>query len=150
MSENLERARVRVRELIQNGEGLRKLGEMFRAQGGDPRVVEDTSLLPQAPIIEPVPSPSSGFVTGIHAQQIGFAGTALGAGRKRKGDPIDPAVGIIMEHRVGDAVEAGQPLAVVHARDRQTLAEARQILLDSIAIGPDRPAPRKLIEEIVE
>jgi len=150
VSEDLDRARTRVRELIQNGEGLRKLGEMFQAQGGDPRVVEDTSLLPQAPIIEPVPSPSSGFVTGIHAQQIGFAGTALGAGRKRKGDPIDPAVGIIMEHRVGDAVEAGQPLAVVHARDRQTLAEARQILLESIAIGPDRPAPRKLIEEIVE
>ncbi len=150
VSKDLEQARIRVRELIQNGEGLRKLGEMFQAQGGDPRVVEDTSLLPQAPILEAIPSPSSGFVTGIHAQQIGFAGTALGAGRKRKGDPIDPAVGIVMEHRVGDAVEAGQPLAIVHARDRQTFEEARELLLGAIAIGPDQPEPRKLIEEIVE
>ncbi len=150
VSANLDAARTRVRELIQNGQGLRKLGEMFHAQGGDPRVVDDPSLLPQAPLIEPVVAPRSGFVTGIHAQQIGFAGTVLGAGRKRKGDPIDPAVGIIMEHRVGDTLEAGQPLAMLHARDRATLEEAREMILSAIEVGPERPAERKLIEEIVE
>ena len=150
LSSDMAGARARIRELIQNGQGLRKLGEMFQAQGGDARVVDDLSLLPQAPLVEPVLAQKSGFVTGIHAQQIGFAGTVLGAGRQKKGDPIDPAVGIIMEHRVGDAIEAGQPLAMLHARDHATLAEARQMILSSIAIGSERPAERRLIEEIVE
>lgn len=150
LAADLEASRARVRELLASGAGLRKLGEMFEAQGGDPRVVDDLSLLPAAPIQEPFPAPCSGYVTGIHAQQIGFAGTALGAGRKRKGDPIDPAVGLVMAHRVGDRVEAGQPLAVFHARDRETLAEAREILSGAITLGPEKPEARKLIEEVVE
>lgn len=147
---DLDQSRARVRELLRNGDGLRKLGEMFSAQGGDGGVVHDLKLLPTAPIQKPFLAHTSGYVTGIHAQQIGFAGTALGAGRKKKGDPIDPAVGIVMERRVGDHVEAGQALAILHARDEKTLHEAQRILEHSIVLGPERPPERKLIEEIVE
>lgn len=146
----LEDARWKIRELLKNGSGLRKLAEMFEAQGGDPRVVDDIGLLPTAPLQEPFVSTLSGYVTGIHAQQIGFAATALGAGRKKKGDPIDPAVGIIMQKRVGDPVEAGEPLAILHAADRTTLAEAKRILTNALVVGPHKPEERRLIEEVIE
>lgn len=147
---DLDSSRKKIRELLVSGAGLRKLGEMFSAQGGNGEVVNDLSLLPQAKYTEPVLAPASGYVTSIHAQKIGFAATALGAGRKRKGDPIDPAVGITMEHRVGSPIEAGQPLALLHVNDRNTIEEARELILSSITIGSEKVEPRKLIEEIVE
>ena len=146
----LDQARERVRELLVSGAGLRKLAEMFAAQGGDARVTEDLSLLPQASIIEPVLAPESGYVTSIHAQKIGFAATALGAGRQRKEDPIDPAVGLEMTHRVGSKIEKGQPLAILHANKPETIAPARELILSSITIGPERVEPHKLIEEVIE
>lgn len=146
----LDQARERVRELLASGAGLRKLAEMFAAQGGDARVTEDLSLLPQASIIEPVLAPESGYVTSIHAQKIGFAATALGAGRQRKEDPIDPAVGLEMTHRVGSKIEKGQPLAILHANKPETIAPARELILSSITIGPERVEPHKLIEEVIE
>ena len=146
----LDQARERVRELLVSGAGLRKMAEMFAAQDGDARVTEDLSLLPQASIIEPVLAPESGYVTSIHAQKIGFAATALGAGRQRKEDPIDPAVGLEMTHRVGSKIEKGQPLAILHANKPETIAPARELILSSITIGPERVEPHKLIEEVIE
>lgn len=147
---DLDSSRRRVRELLESGAGLKKLGEMFAAQGGNPKVVEDMSLLPTASSIVAVPAPRSGYVTGIHAQNIGFAATSLGAGRKKKDDPIDPAVGIVMEHRVGDPISAGEPLAYMHVNQGSAVAEAKALILNSIQIGPDKVEPRKLIEEVVE
>lgn len=147
---DLDSSRKKIRELLVSGAGLRKLGEMFAAQGGNGEVVNDVKLLPQAAIIEPIPAPRSGYVTSIHAQKIGFASTALGAGRMRKEDPIDPAVGIEMGRRVGDRIEKGEPLAILHANKPETIAEAKELILSSIVIGDEKVAPRKLIEEVVE
>lgn len=147
---DLDSSRRKIRELLVSGAGLRKLGEMFAAQGGNGEVVNDVKLLPQASIIEPIPAPRSGYVTSIHAQKIGFASTALGAGRMRKEDPIDPAVGIEMSRRVGDRIEKGEPLAILHANKPETIAEAKELILSSIVIGDEKVAPRKLIEEVVE
>lgn len=147
---DLDSSRQKIRELLVSGAGLRKLGEMFSAQGGNGEVVNDLSLLPQASIIEPVLAPRSGYVTSIHAQKIGFAATALGAGRLRKEDSIDPAVGIEMTHRVGSKIEKGQPLAVLHANKPETIEEAKRFILESIIIGDEEVAPRALIEEVVE
>ena len=148
---DLESSRKRVRELLESGAGLKKLGEMFAAQGGDPRVCDDVNLLPQAPLKIEVPAPTSGYVTSIHAANIGLASTELGAGRKKKSDPVDPAVGIAMERRVGDAVKAGEPLAVLYTQDKPAaIAEAKRLILESIKIGPEKVEPRKLIEEVVE
>lgn len=150
ISPDLDSARKKIRELLVSGAGLRKLGEMFAAQGGNGEVVNDLSLLPQAAIIEPVLAPRSGYVTSIHAQKIGFAATALGAGRKKKSDPVDPAVGIEMAHRVGSKIEKGEPLAILHANKPETIAEAKELILGSITIGDEQVAPRKLIEEVIE
>lgn len=147
---DLDSSRKKIRELLVSGAGLRKLGEMFAAQGGNGEVVNDVKLLPQASIIEPIPAPRSGYVTSIHAQKIGFASTALGAGRMRKEDPIDPAVGIEMGRRVGDRIEKGEPLAILHANKPETIKEAKELILSSIVIGDEKVAPRKLIEEVVE
>lgn len=147
----LKSAEAKVRELLVSGAGLRKLQEMFAAQGGDPRVCDDIKYLPAAPMQVPVLAPRSGFVTSIHAQKIGFASTALGAGRMKKSDPIDPAVGIIMERRVGDEIKEGEPLAILHTQDKpEAIAEAKRLILESIVIGDEKVAPRKLIEETVE
>ena len=148
---DLKSSEAKVRELLVSGAGLRKLQEMFAAQGGDPRVCDDIKYLPAAPLQVPVLAPRSGFVTSIHAQKIGFASTALGAGRLKKSDPIDPAVGIIMERRVGDAIKEGEPLAILHTQDKpEAIAEAKRLILESVVIGDEQVAPRKLIEEIVE
>ena len=148
---SLDAARDRVRELLVSGAGLKKLAEMFAAQGGDARVCEDVKYLPQAPLTVAVKAPRSGYVASIHAQKIGMASTALGAGRVKKSDPIDPAVGIIMEHRVGDEVKEGEPLAILHTQDKPAaIEEATRMILESIVIGDEKVASRKLIEEVVE
>lgn len=147
---DMDSSRKRIRELLVSGAGLKKFREMIEAQGGDGRVTEDVKYLPQASIIEPIPAPKTGYVTSIHAQQIGYAATELGAGRKKKGDPIDPAVGIEMKHRVGDKIEAGEPLAVLFANKPETIDEAKKLILGAITIGDEKVEPRRLIEEVIE
>lgn len=125
------------------GEGLERLRAMVAAQGGDPRVCDDPSgVLPAAPVVVDVPAPHAGTVTSVPARAVGELAGALGAGRARKADPIDPAVGIELLVDVGDAVEAGQPLARVHARtdDAATAATARLtdlVLLGDVAHPPE-------------
>ena len=79
------------------------------------RVIDDPRLLPQAPIVEVVRATRPGFILGIDARQVGEASVELGAGRARKGDPIDHAVGFVFHHKVGEQVAAGEPLFTIHA-----------------------------------
>jgi pyrimidine-nucleoside phosphorylase len=111
--------------LRDSGAGARKLAELVEAQGGDARVVDEPDLLAQAPVVLPVTSGDSEarWVEAADARMIGEAALALGAGRRKKGDPVDPAVGIVMRARIGDRVEPDQPVAEVHAR---TESDARQ------------------------
>ncbi|HLA24766.1 MAG TPA: pyrimidine-nucleoside phosphorylase, partial [bacterium] len=106
-----EAARARLAEALERGEALRKFGEMVRAQGGDGSVVEEPDRLPTAPVVEAVVSPAAGFVAAIDAEALGVAAMTLGAGRATKDDTIDPAVGIVLRKKVGDAVRRGEPLA---------------------------------------
>src|SRR5207302_8908765 len=101
---------------LADGRALRKFAELIAAQGGQPRVTEDPSLLPTAPVQRPVPAPTTGFVARADALEIALAGKALGAGRDRKEAAIDLAVGIVLQKKVGDPVAAGAPLAAIHAR----------------------------------
>jgi pyrimidine-nucleoside phosphorylase/thymidine phosphorylase len=145
---DLDRARAAVRAAIADGRGLAKLEEIVRAQGGDPAAVRDPERLPRAPRTYEVPAPASGFVTAIHGEAVGLAGVALGAGRARVEDPVDPAVGIELLRRVGEPVERGQPLCRVHEGER---SEARPAMVARLAqawsIGPAAPAPAPLILE---
>jgi len=107
---------VDLRRLLTDGSALRKLAELIAAQDGDPRVTEDTSRLPVAPVQQPVTARAAGYVARADALEIALAGKALGAGRDAKSAPIDLAVGVVLEKKIGDPVEAGEVLAVIHAR----------------------------------
>ena len=131
-----------LRRLLLGGAALRKFAELIAAQGGDPRVTEAPGLLPGAPVQRPVPAASAGVVAAADALEIALAGKELGAGRERKDAAIDPAVGIVLQKKIGDPVVAGEPLAIIHARtdtdaDRVTGHVAAAFLVaDSAAARP--------------
>ncbi len=110
---------VELRAKLHDGSALRKFAQLVEAQSGDPRVVDDPSRLPAAPVQQPVHAGASGSVAAIDALEIALAGKSLGAGRDRKDAAIDLAVGIVLQKKVGDAVRAGEPLATIHARTEQ-------------------------------
>ena len=98
-------------EKIRSGEGLRKFAEMIAAQGGDPRVTEDTSLLPHAPKRIELRADKDGWLGSIVTSDVGNAAKLLGAGRERKTDELDLSVGLIMKKRVGARLRRGDVFA---------------------------------------
>jgi pyrimidine-nucleoside phosphorylase len=112
------RARTRLETLLSSGEAARRFEQLIEAQGGDPRVVEDPSRLDAAPVVIEVPAPRAGWVARADAREIALTALDLGAGRRVKTDPVDPAVGVVVRARVGDRLESGEPLAAIHARSR--------------------------------
>jgi len=114
-----------VQEAIRSGAALKKLVEIIEAQGGDPRQIEHPELLPSAPVRFMVTAPQSGYIAAIEAEGIGLASMSLGAGRFKKGDPIDHRTGLILQAKVGAHLNAGDPLIEIHARNNAE-AEALQ------------------------
>jgi pyrimidine-nucleoside phosphorylase len=113
-------------EAIENGTAWAKFRQFVAAQGGDVTQLENTDLLPRAPMIASLVAPRAGYVASVDAREIGFAVVDLGGGRCKKSDPVDPAVGVrLSPHaKVGAHVEAGQPLLWVHARSGEGLQHA--------------------------
>jgi pyrimidine-nucleoside phosphorylase len=111
-----EQARAMLKKAIAGGAAARTMERMIEAQGGDPRVVEDTGLLPSASVKVGILAERGGFITGIDPLEIGLAAVAMGAGRTRADQAVDPVVGIELEVARGDAIEAGAPLAHLHVR----------------------------------
>ena len=112
----LAAARARLVACRDSGSALAKLGQIIRAQGGDPRVLDEPGRLPQAPLKTPVLAPSTGYLVGLEALILGQVALALGAGRRRAEEAVDPAVGLVLHHQVGAAVTAGMPLLTLHHR----------------------------------
>lgn len=139
----------RAGQALRDGSGLAKLAEVVAAQGGDARQVEDTARLPQAPVRHALAAPRSGYITGIDAERVGMAAVHLGAGRLKKGDPVDPAVGLVLLAKVGDQLAAGEPLVEVHARSEEQAAAVRDELLGAYAWGDAAPAEAPLILDTV-
>jgi pyrimidine-nucleoside phosphorylase len=148
-ADTLEEGRAMAEKMIANGLGARKFKEMIAAQGGSVRVVEDLSLLPQPGIIRDVPAPGSGCVNKINALAVGRAAMVLGAGRERKEDVIDPAVGLIIRKRVGDKVETGEFLVSIYANDEVKFEKAEKIILDAFDIGEDAPSIQPLVLDTI-
>ena len=136
--------RGRAAEALDSGAALESFRGMVSAQGGDPRVVDDPrGVLPQAPVVRTVTASAPGFLAAVDAEALGRASGDLGAGRKRKGDPIDPAVGIVFRPKVGDAIEVGQEMGTIHARD-ETAADAcaaRVSAALTLSVDPVEPPP---------
>ena len=142
-------AREMAQNAIDSGDGLEFLRKLVAAQGGDVNVIDHPDQLPEAPHKEIMAAPKAGFVHQVHAREIGETAVVLGAGRSKKGDAVDPAVGISAMVKVGDQVEEGQPLFVVHARDESSLAHAQERLKGAIKIENTEHDPLPLFYGLV-
>ncbi|MBZ0278966.1 MAG: pyrimidine-nucleoside phosphorylase, partial [Anaerolineae bacterium] len=129
---------------LANGAALAKFKLMVAGQGGDTTMIDDPSKLPQAAIVEEVTAAQSGYIAQVAADEIGIASSELGAGREKKGDPIDLAVGMKVYVKVGDHVEAGAPLVTVYANDSAKLAACRTRLERAITYSPAPVEPLPL------
>src|SRR5688572_11338692 len=133
--EALETARTRVRQALASGEGLRKFRDVIARQGGDPVVCEDPDRLPRASKTVDVRAESKGYVTRIACAAIGHAAMVLGAGRETVDSAIDPAVGLILHKKAGDAVSEGEPLVTLHVNDPRRLDDATALIRAAIQVG---------------
>jgi pyrimidine-nucleoside phosphorylase len=124
-TDDLENARKMVKEVYRNGEGLEKFRKLVEVQGGDVSYVDQPEKLPKAKLVETVRAFRSGYLKQINAREIGEMSVVLGAGRLMKGQPVNHAVGIVVHHKVGDFVRAGDDLFTIHADDRTKLEEVR-------------------------
>lgn len=121
---NIEENKQKMLRQIQNGEAFKKLKELIQTQGGDVAYIENIELLPKAKYIMPVCATKDGYVKVLNAKCVGEISMHLGAGRVRKEDSIDPAVGIVLKKKVGDKVEKDEVLAYVHANSEKKGQEA--------------------------
>ena len=147
-AENLDEARKMLLEVIENGKALEVFKDFIQAQGGNPAVVDQPELLPQAAFTFEVPSKESGYVSFIEADEVGTAAMLLGAGRATKESEIDLAVGIVLHKKVGDSVEAGESLATIHA-NTENIQQVLEILYKHIEFSAEPVTPPNLIEEII-
>jgi pyrimidine-nucleoside phosphorylase len=137
--------RCRAEAALGDGSALEAYERWIRAQGGDPAL----DVLPSAPVIRPIPAPGAGYVQAIAATEIGEAALRLGAGRARKGDAIDHAVGLVCLAKRGDYVEIGSPLAEVHAATEDAADRAVSEVANAYTIDSDRPDPKPIVLDVI-
>ena len=142
-------ARRQMEVAIGSGKAAETMQRIIEAQGGNPGVVDDPAVLPQASHVELFPAPRRGFVARVEPRAIGRGITALGGGRTRIEDRVDPAVGFVISAKPGDWVEAGEPLATVFASDRSGVESGRATLRAAIIIGDEADPPLPLVSHRV-
>lgn len=140
-------AERRILYAIRSGAAAAKLEAMIAAQHGDPRVVRERDRLPKATVVQAVRTRAAGFVRELDARMVAQAAFALGSGRSRIGDPVDPAVGVLLRKKTGDRVEEGEVLAELHGRNRDELDAAARALASAYAIGDVAPSVAPLVIE---
>lgn len=147
--DTLEEALVAAQASLEDETAFAKFLELVEAQQGDTGVVKNPERLPRAPIIKTVPTPRSGYLQQIHAMEVGLTSVVLGAGRAKKGDPVDHAVGIEILHKVGEKVEEGEPLFILHANSEESFAAAEKRLLAAHTIVDDAIEPLPLFYKTI-
>lgn len=146
---NAEEARSRLAASLENGAALKKLADLVAAQGGRREEVYDPSLLPAAPVVVTLQAGREGFVTGVDPRAIALAAAQLGAGRSRKGDPIDHSVGLVLRAKVGDFLSPGSELVDVHARTREDVHAVQAQVVEAFAFGAERVQCPPLIHDVI-
>lgn len=141
--------RKRGEELIASGKALDKFRQMVELQGGDLRAIDDPKRLPRAEHTMMVCSPRDGYVAALQCEQVGTACVLLGGGRERKEDSVDPAVGIVLHKKAGDAVSAGEGLATIHYNAEARAGRARRLLEESYRIADAPAQKRPLIHRVI-
>jgi pyrimidine-nucleoside phosphorylase len=145
VANDLPAARQQVQRAIASGAGLDRFRQIIEMQGGDPKVIDDYARLPHVSDRWNVVASRDGFVTALNAELVGRASVVLGAGRDRVEDPVDPAVGVMLMARPGDAVHAGDPVLELQFRDSVRLEAAKRLASQAITIGDEPPATVRLI-----
>ena len=149
-AEDFESARQMAEESLASGRAWQVFRDLVVAQGGDVNYVDHPELLPSAPLIETVAAPRAGHICGIHAREIGEASVELGAGRARKNDPIDHAVGIVVHRKVGDFVPAGEKLFTIHANRQDRLEAAKTRILGAYQWSETACPPLPLFYDVIK
>ncbi|MBD0380662.1 pyrimidine-nucleoside phosphorylase [Paenibacillus sedimenti] len=146
--ETFEEAQAAIRDIVANGKALETFKRFVASQGGDPNVVDHPELLPTAQYHFDVIAAKDGFVNQIDAEQIGIAAMLLGAGRAKKEDQIDYAVGLTLNKKIGDIVKAGESICTMHA-NRQDVAEVEAMIHEAYRIESTKPADVQLIYDVI-
>lgn len=145
----LDDARELAQQKLLDGSGYRKFKDVIQAQGGNPQVLDRFELLPNATGVREITSPRAGYVSMIDAEYIGQASAMIGAGRDMKEDGIDPAVGVILEVKVGNKVDAGGVLCRLYYTSEERVDDAAQLVEDAFRISQQPADDRELILEVV-
>jgi pyrimidine-nucleoside phosphorylase len=146
---SVEEGRRLAEDLIASGEALGRLRRCIRLQGGDARIVDDSSLMPTAKHYAEVVSPHSGYISATHCRDFGIALAILEGGRNKKEDVIDPAVGLEFHKRIGDRVAAGEKLVTIQYNSETRLAGARKLIEDSFVFADHQPLMPPLIRQVI-
>lgn len=149
LTATLDEAREVARTRLLDGSAYRKFRQVVQAQGGNPQALEKFELLPNATGMREIATPRGGYVTAIDAEDIGRASSRIGAGRDHKEDAIDPAVGVILEVKAGERVDAGSVLARIYYTREDRIDEAAEMIEDAFHISSQKPEERELILEVV-
>jgi pyrimidine-nucleoside phosphorylase len=136
-------------EMISSGRARDKFRQIIRLQGGDAGVVDDPGRLPKTKKMAKAIAMKAGYITAIRCEQVGIASMLLGGGREKKEDSVDPAVGVVLEKKVGDEVVAGSTLCTIHFNSEERMADALAMLGMSFEIGPKKPSARLLVRRII-
>lgn len=143
-------ARPLVVDAIESGKALEKLKAMVKAQGGDVKYIEDTSLFETSKFVHEVKAPVSGYVKSMNAETVGIASVVLGAGREKKEDSIDFKAGITLVKKTCDKVEKGDTICILYTDLEEKIADAEKMILDAYTFGDEKPEDEKLIYEIIK
>ena len=149
LTPTLDEARHLAENKLVDGSGYRKFKQVIQAQGGNAQALDKFELLPNATGMREISSPRAGYVSIIDAEDIGQASTLMGAGRDRKDDRIDPAVGVILEVKVGEKVDAGAVLCRLYYTSEEHVDEAAEIVEGAFRISSAKAEDRELILEVV-
>ncbi|HXB70089.1 MAG TPA: thymidine phosphorylase [Candidatus Acidoferrales bacterium] len=145
----LDEARLIAEKHLVDGSAYKKFKQVVAAQGGNPQALDKFELLPNATGMREINSPRAGYVSSIDAEDIGLASNMIGAGRDKKEDSIDPAVGIILEVKTGEKVDAGSVLCRLYYTKDERVDEAADMVEDAFRISSQKPDERELILEVV-
>jgi pyrimidine-nucleoside phosphorylase len=149
VAKTIDEAREIAQRKLLDGSGYQKLKQVIQAQGGNPQVLDRFELLPNATGVREIASPRGGYVSAIDAEYIGQASGMIGAGRDTKEDSIDPAVGVILEVKVGQKVESGAVLCRIYHTKEERIDEAAEMIEDAFRISGNAPEERDIILEVV-
>ena len=145
----LDDARDMALKKLVDGSAYKKFKQVVEAQGGEPKAIDKFELLPNATGMQEITSPRAGYVTAVEAEYIGRASAMIGAGRDRKEEAIDPAVGVILEVKVGEKVDAGSVLCRIYYTRDERLEEAAEMVEDAFRISGQKPDTRDILLEVV-